>query len=96
MFISTAAKHFALARCVPQLEQLQQGLMELGVLQLMKENPDAGYKLLTYSTHELTSDDFFDLFTPIFSPTGSNQKDAEETALYQWANYLQSIVGTCH
>ena len=87
------SKHFAVARCVPQLEQLKQGLTALDVLQLMQDNPVAMSTLFVYNSAELKVDDLYDLFKPSLSPEGCNRREPELTALYQWGNFLQDLAG---
>ena len=79
------SKHFAaVARCLPQLEQLRQGLRALDVLQLMQDNP-----VFVYNSAELKVDDQYDLFKPTLSPEGCNRREPELTALYQWGNFCR-------
>ena len=60
----------------------------------MKDNPEVAYDLLRYRQEVLKSDTFYDMFVPVYSPAGSNARENKETAVYQFANYLQSISGT--
>ena len=86
-------KYFSFIRCLPQLQQLKEGLCVLGVLQLLQEN-GAVHHLFASAVPLLSSNELYDLFKPRLSPEGSNRNVEEVTALYQWANYLQAVAGT--
>ena len=85
-------KYFAIIRCLPQLQQLKEGLETLGVLQLLQQNQAVG-QLFAVQAVKITSNQLYDLFCPLLSPEGSNQHEAEVTTVYHWANYLQSVAG---
>ena len=90
--VTLFAKYLSVARCLPQLEQLREGLELCDILQLVMDYTPELLPLFVYSDSKpLTSEYLFELFYPNLSPIGSNKRDIEETSLYHWANYLQQI-----
>ena len=61
------AKYFCIMRCLPQLQQLKEGLEALGVLKLLLDN-GAVHHLFVCSMPQLSSNQLYDLFKPRLSP----------------------------
>ena len=76
-----------------ELDDLQNGLGELGVLNLLRQNAIT-MRALFVATHDvLTADIVQDLFKPFYSPTGSNRREHEEEVIMFWISFLQEIEG---
>ena len=76
-----------------ELDDLQKGLAELGILNLLRQNP-VTVRALFVATHDvLTAEMVQDLFKPDYSPSGSNQREHEEELIMYWINLLQEIEG---
>ena len=93
MIVSTCATHYAVVRCLPQLEQIREGLKAFDVLDLMKRSKGIRQLFVCGNTGKISSAAMFDLFQPTLSPYGSNSRGNEETTLYYWANYLDAVDG---
>ena len=55
--------------------------------------PEIMYKAFQPSDYQLTSIYVQDLFKPLFSPKGSNNRESEEAIVMSWILYLQNIKG---
>ena len=92
--INATAMHYCIFQVKAELDQLVQGLNVLKLGQLIEENPQRLRELFVYlHPSSLTSDGLFEMFPAIFSPVGSNVREAEEEALMKWVNYTQEIEG---
>lgn len=69
------------------------GLKSLGILQKIREHPEAFRPLMCYSPTELTADAMDRLFNIRFSRTGSNQQTTENLVVPFWRDYLQDTEG---
>ena len=79
-----------------ELDQLLDGLKELGVLGLMhiRDNPNEATNLFVHNTaKQLTADKVFDFFVAHLSPPMSNARDTQEAQVLHWANFLQLVEG---
>lgn len=80
--MQSLASYFTVVKVKAQIDQIVEGLNTLGVLNLLRANPRKGRQLLIYREPEtLTADAVIDLFTPRYSPVGSNQREDEEQAV---------------
>jgi len=78
-----------------QIDQMVEGLGVLGVLDLLRSNPQSAKQLFIHSKPpSMTADLMFMMFTPRLSPEGSNRREDEEQVVMLWANFLQMIEGT--
>lgn len=76
-----------------ELDDLRNGLGELGVLNLLRQNPIT-MRALFVATHDvLTADIIQDLFKPFYSPSGSNRREHEEEVIMFCISFLQEIEG---
>lgn len=69
------------------------GLKTLGVLQKIKEHPDAFHSILCYSPRTLTAESLDELFEIKFSEIGSNNRADENRVIAFWRDYLQDAEG---
>ena len=76
-----------------ELDDLEKGLGELGVLNLLRHNPIT-MRALFVATHDvLTAEVVQDIFKPFYSPSGSNRREHEEQVIMYWISLLQEIEG---
>lgn len=86
------ANHYLISSVRAELDQLLSGMGVLGVIDLIRSNPNKMHKLLVYSTPKvLSTDDMMQLFPPKYSPVGSNRRETEEEAMMFWVHLLQMI-----
>ncbi|XP_077075800.1 G2/M phase-specific E3 ubiquitin-protein ligase [Siphateles boraxobius] len=78
-------------RLAQALSQLKEGLMTLGVLDEVVAHPEIFHTVFTESVVPLTSTDMVNLFTPIFSPVGSNRRRSENRTLAFWRDWLLEV-----
>ena len=92
--ISSLCLHFNILVVKAELDQLLDGLKELGVLGLIRDNPNEARHLFVHNTaKQLTADKVFDLFVANLSPLMSNARDTQEAQVLHWANFLQLVEG---
>lgn len=90
--INTIALYYTVVRCKAQVDQLTEGLRVLGILELMKENPNKAKDLLIYKEPEhLTADKIISMFSSRLSSVGSNSREDEEQIVLFWVHFLQLI-----
>ena len=86
--------HFAVVNVKAQLDQIVDGLKTLSVLNLIQSNPRKMLPLFLHADPaQLTVDMIIDMFSPVLSPMGSNQREMEGAVEMQWVGYLQKIEG---
>lgn len=85
------AKWFILGRAHAAIESFENGLATLGVLDALKENPDAFRPAFCYYPVELTAEIIESLFRVTQSPFGSNKAVTESLVISRWHDYLQDI-----
>ncbi len=68
-----------------------EGLKTFDVLDLIRRNPNKMRQLFVFV---LTADFMIDLFVPVLSPKGSNQREVVDSVVVKWSNYLQMIEGS--
>ena len=71
------AKHYLLYSTMAELEQLKQGVKELGILNLLHA--------------QLSPSTVINMFKVIRSPVGSNQRDKEEAVILGWTEYIHGM-----
>ena len=92
--VQSFALHYSVFNVKAELDQLLDGMKTLGVLDLIRSNPNTMRQLFVAGGEPvLTADSMFDLFKGVLSPLGSNQRDKEELVIVHWSNYLQQIEG---
>ena len=92
--ISAIAKHFSVIVCKAELDQLIEGLSTLSVLDLIRGNPGILRQLFVYiKPRKICADYVIDLFSPSYSPTGSNSREQEEAAIMRWIDFIETIAG---
>lgn len=78
-----------------ELEQLKQGLKELGVLSLLHSHQKLLKPLfLANGKPQLTASSILNMFKVIWSPIGSNQREKEEAVILGWTDYVHGLKGT--
>ena len=92
--IQSIATHYSVVSMKAELDQIVDGLNVLVVLNLFESHPNTMRPLLICKQSALlTSDYVIDLFKPVMSVAGSNQREAEDRAVLQWVNYVHLIEG---
>ena len=87
--------HYSLLNVKAELDQMVEGLESMGVLPLIRSNPNKLYDLFVAGTAiPLSADKMIDMFTILFSPVGSNRREREDSIVLKWCNYLQHIEGS--
>jgi hypothetical protein len=77
-----------------ELEQLKQGLKELGILNLLHAHPKVLKPLFLASGKPRQSPStVINTFKVIWSPVGSNQRDKEAVVL-GWTEYIHGLKGS--
>ena len=85
--------HFLILQRKAEIDQLMEGLNDLGFLQFLKRHPDAARALLVSGSQKLTAASLEQLFSVGFSESGSNRRCEEERVMMMWLEYLQDIEG---
>ena len=85
------AKWFVIGRAQAAIESFENGLSTLGVVDALKENPDAFRLVFCYYPVEFTAETIERLFGVTQSPVGSNKAVTESLVLSRWHDYLQDI-----
>jgi len=92
--VSSLASYYTVVRVKAQIDQMVEGLGVLGVLDLLRSNPQSAKQLFIHSKPlSMTADLMLMMFTPRLSPEGSNRREDEEQVIMLWANFLQMIEG---
>lgn len=87
--------HFIILQRKAEIDQLIEGLNDLGFLEFLKEHPGSGQLLLTSKGGtKLTAAKLEDLFTIHFSEKGSNKRCEEEQVVMMWLEFLRDVEGT--
>ena len=82
---------YIVLRSSQEVGQFIEGLQTLGIATLIKHHPK---ELLVYDgTAKVTAQYLSELFVPILSPRGHNQREEEEAVVLNWRDYLQDIEG---
>lgn len=75
--------------------QLMYLLVQLLVTDMLKRYPVQCEELfLTREPKKLTAPQIYDLFSPIYSPQGSNAWEKELQVMVYWMNFLEDCEGT--
>ena len=85
--------HYSVLTSLAELEQLRRGLSIQTFDSLIQNYPEIMYKAFQPSDYQLTSTYIQDLFKPLFSPKGSNNRESEEAIVMSWILCLQNIEG---
>ena len=83
--IKAAAKHIMISSALEEIYSFQEGLSTFGVLDVLKQHPEAAYKELTYV---LCIEDARKLFVPTFSVRGSSKREKEELVSFNYNQFL--------
>ncbi|KAL7408084.1 hypothetical protein ABVT39_018006 [Epinephelus coioides] len=86
-----AARAYVEGRTQKALQQLVDGLKTLGVADAIEKDPDVLKPLFVGGPKALEVQDLLDLFSPCFSPPGSNRRRQENQALMFWKDWLIEV-----
>ena len=85
--------HFVILQRKAEIDQLMEGLNDLGFLQFLKMHPGPARSLLVSGRQKLTAASLEQLFLVRFSEPGSNRRCEEERVMMMWLEYLQDVEG---
>ena len=89
--IKSIALYYTVVRIKAQLDQLMEGLSVMGVLEVIQANPNKAVNLFVYKKERMCADKIIEMFTPQFSPLGSNAREEEEQTMLLWVHFVQLI-----
>lgn len=85
---------YTVLRSSQEIGQFIEGLQTIGIATLMKRHPLVIKKMFVYDGEgNVTAQYLSELFVPIFSPRGHNQREEEEAVVLKWRDYLQDTEG---
>ena len=92
--ISSIALHFCIYACKVELDEIRRGLLSLGFMGLMCQNPSLK-SLFKFNPefNKLTVEILENLFVLVFSPEGSNSRAREQQTIMHFLELLQDIEG---
>ena len=85
--------HYSVLASLAELEQLRRGFSIHKFDSLLQNYPEIMYEAFQPSDYQLTSRYIRDLFKPLFSSKGSNNRELEEAIVMTWILYLQNQEG---
>ena len=91
--IDALCLHYVILVSLAELEQLRRGLAIQKFNSLMESVPNAVRKAFEPPIQTISSDFIQDMYTALFSPTGSNKRVIEESIMMSWVRYLQYVEG---
>lgn len=90
--VSSFILHYCIYNCMMELDEIRHGLSSLGFNSLLKKHPSLRSLFFasdtTFTSHFLQS-----MFSPQFSPMGSNTRASEEASMMLFIELLQKIEG---
>ena len=89
--ISCIVKHYCIYQCKAELDQLVSGLESLEVCSLFYRHPHLFLPLFAKPVGPLTSMVLQDMLEPCFPPHGSNSREREEEAAFNWVTFLSEF-----
>lgn len=87
--IQIIALDYLVYRVQAEIDQIAEGLQIAGVLQVLKDNPAECWALFCGGKRNLTAFTLAELLAPVYSPHGSNQRDVEESIMFNLEMLLQ-------
>ena len=91
--IDALCLHYVILVSLAELEQLRRGLAIQKFNSLMESVPQAVRKAFEPPIQEISSAFIHDMYTALYSPTGSNKRVIEESIMMSWVRYLQYVEG---
>ncbi|KAH3864856.1 hypothetical protein DPMN_027887 [Dreissena polymorpha] len=81
-------------RISAEVTQFKEGINQVfGLWDIMASHPEVCLPLLSRAPEPLTRTTLRDLFEPVYSVAGSNNRAQEEETVYAWEAFLQDIEG---
>ena len=85
--------HFLIYSSKLELDQLKEGLRTLKLLSTMETHASKFLPLFIATDQVFTADALLALFkVKVWSPDGSNDREAEEAVIFNWENYMKVCV----
>ena len=92
--VEAAVKHFCIFACKAELDEILLGLDSFQLTTVIRRHPKAFLPLFTFlQPAAKTASSLEAIFTPKFSPQGSNRRVLEEEATFFWISILAEIEG---
>lgn len=91
--IQIIALDYLVYRSQAEIDQLIEGLKTAGVLELLRNQPEQMSAVFCGGQKELTADRVAEMLDPFFSESGSNNRDIEESIMFNAEMMLQKVEG---
>ena len=91
--IDALCLHYVILVSLAELEQLRRGLAIQKFNSLMESVPTVIRTAFEPPIQKISSGVIQDMYTTMFSPSGSNKRVIEESIVMSWVRYLQFVEG---
>lgn len=92
-FAKSVVRHIMISSVAEEIYSFMDGLSLFGVLELLKQHPESALNELTSCT--VTAEKILNAFLPSLSEMGSNQREKEETFMYNFNQFLKKCTRGC-
>ena len=92
-FAKSVVRHIMISSVAEEIYSFMDGLSLFGVLELLKQHPESALNELTSCI--VTAEKILNAFVPSFSEMGSNQREKEETVMYNFNQFLKKCTRGC-
>ena len=92
-FAKSVVRHIMINSVAEEVYSFMDGLSLFGVLELLKQHPESALNELTSCA--LTAEKILNAFVPSLSEMGSNQREEEETVMYNFNQFLKKCTRGC-
>lgn len=93
--VDSAITFYVIHRILPALQQLQEGLEEIGIMTYLRNHSALFKELFCINNKELCVEDIKQIFQVIHQIEGSNHRQTENRLLGYWRDYLEECFGKC-
>ena len=80
-------------RTINEVQQFESGLNVLEVGSLIKRYPEEMKAIFVHNPQTVTASILDQIFTPQFSPPGSNAREKEEAIILNWKDFIYEAEG---
>ena len=91
--IELIASHYTVISVKAQLDSIIDGLRDAQLLSLLQNNPVKMVELFKSQNMCITTDAMITMFTSTLSPSGHNDREAEEALVVFWTEFIQKVEG---
>lgn len=92
-FAKSVVRHIMISSVAEEIYSFMDGLSLFGVLELLKQHPESALNELTSCT--VTAEKILNAFLPSLSEMGSNQREKQETFMYNFNQFLKKCTRGC-